>query len=67
MQKGYIPPKTTSLPTDSKRILTDISSCIYTKVLVLEDHKECVSTAHNVLDAELLIAAYMLICFLQTL
>ena len=62
-----LPPKITSLPTDSKRVLTGIFSSITCNVLVLKDNTECVSTTQNILGAELLTAAYVLISFLQTL
>lgn len=56
-------PKITSLPTDSKRVLTGIFSSITCNVLVLKDNTECVSTTQNIRCR----AAYMLISFLQTL
>ena len=58
-----LPPKITSLPTDSKRVLTGIFSSITCNVLVLKDNTECVSTTQNIRCR----AAYMLISFLQTL
>lgn len=41
-------PKITSLPTDSKRVLTGIFSSITCNVLVLKDNTECVSTTQNI-------------------
>ena len=41
-------PKITSLPTDSKRVLTGIFSSITCNVLVLKDNTECVSTTQKI-------------------